>query len=321
MVRPTSVLIVSEPDDLHAEAVRAILDRDFGIGARVVDLAAPQTGSYAVGAGTRVPVARLDGLELSEVRSVWWRRPRRAAPAKSLSPEVDAFRQAECDHFLRGMLWQLEGVHWVNAPDRELVAARKLVQLSAARRAGLCVPDTVVTNDPVQAAQFVEQCPAGVIFKRTGTSRGPFTATRLLTREHLSQLESIRESPTTFQRYIEAECDVRVVWAGERAMAVRIDSQSGIDQVDSRLDNSVAFTPWQLPPELYAGLAGLMADLGLVFGVIDLRIGLDGRCYFLEVNPQGQFAYLEIKTGLPMCAEVAALLHAPRPAAHPALAG
>jgi hypothetical protein len=51
-----------------------------------------------------------------------------------------------------------------------------------------------------------------------------------------------------------------------------------------------------------------MGTLGLSFGVLDLRVGLDGEYYFLEVNPQGQFAYLEIKTGLPIFTSLANLL-------------
>ena len=51
-----------------------------------------------------------------------------------------------------------------------------------------------------------------------------------------------------------------------------------------------------------------IVDLGLVFGAIDLRLGVDGRYYFLEVNPAGQFVYLELKTGLPLIAALASVL-------------
>lgn len=51
-----------------------------------------------------------------------------------------------------------------------------------------------------------------------------------------------------------------------------------------------------------------MRRLGLVFGVVDLRISSqDGHIYFLEVNPQGQFLYLEVKTGLPIIRSLAGL--------------
>jgi hypothetical protein len=78
--------------------------------------------------------------------------------------------------------------------------------------------------------------------------------------------------------------------------------------VDSRLDTSVAFTRERLPASVSKSLTTLMGALGLVFGVLDIRLGLDGEYYFLEVNPQGQFAYLEIKTGLPIFASLAQFL-------------
>ena len=53
-----------------------------------------------------------------------------------------------------------------------------------------------------------------------------------------------------------------------------------------------------------------MRGLGLVFGVIDLRVGRDGAHHFLEVNPQGQFADVEVRTGLPVFRSLAGLLAA-----------
>ena len=40
-----------------------------------------------------------------------------------------------------------------------------------------------------------------------------------------------------------------------------------------------------------------MDELGLVFGTIDLKVADNGEHIFLEVNPQGQFLYIEILTG------------------------
>jgi glutathione synthase/RimK-type ligase-like ATP-grasp enzyme len=43
-----------------------------------------------------------------------------------------------------------------------------------------------------------------------------------------------------------------------------------------------------------------MDDLGLVFGAIDLKLTDTGKHVLLEVNPQGQFLYIELLTGLPI---------------------
>ena len=47
-------------------------------------------------------------------------------------------------------------------------------------------------------------------------------------------------------------------------------------------------------------LCEFMGALGLVFGVVDLKVDREGRYVFLEVNPQGQFLFMEILTQLPI---------------------
>ncbi|MGI5218314.1 hypothetical protein [Nocardia sp. CA-290969] len=305
---PERVLIVSETEDLHAAALQAVLRDRYAVNPLRLDLRdfPGEPGSFRLGeSGTQRELAGLTGLD--EVRAVWWRRPHPSRVPAGTRADDDAYRQAECDAFMEGLLWSLPA-RWVNDPGRDRLAHRKIVQLDAARRAGCAVPDTLVTNDPGRAREFIEYCAGPVIFKRTGTSRAEFAETRLVEPTDLDRLGAIRWAPTIFQRYIDPECDLRVVWVGGREWVVRIDSRSGAGQVDSRLDVSVDFSPNRLPPPVSAALATLMDALGLVFGVLDLRIGLDGEHYFLEVNPQGQFAYLEIKTGLPIFASLAGLL-------------
>ena len=53
-----------------------------------------------------------------------------------------------------------------------------------------------------------------------------------------------------------------------------------------------------------------MRRLGLIYGAIDLRLTADGRYVFLEINPAGQFLYVEQQTGQPIAAALAARLAA-----------
>lgn len=310
----TPVLIVAHELDVHAAAVSSHLRGHFGIAALQVVLAQFPLSTARFTSTRDCRAHSWDGIDLDSVRAVWWRRPARSTVGRSVDPDVDTFRQAECDHFAEGLLWSLDAV-FVNDPAAQHRAARKLVQLHTARSLGLNVPDTVVTNDATVASEFLEGLQRRAICKRTGTG-STFTETRLVTTADLPRLTGIRSSPTTFQEFIDGRYDLRIVWIAGEAWAVRIDSQTGAGWVDSRMDNSVAFTPYDLDDDLAAALHQLMGSLGLAFGVIDLRVSAtDGRVYFLEVNPQGQFAYLEIKTGLPITRSVAGLLADPARAA------
>jgi hypothetical protein len=303
----SSVLVIANERDIHTRAVCSALRRDHGIEAVVIDMGAVVSGPCAYrqdGGGT---VRTAGDVELSDIRAVWCRRPSPAVIPPGVDPAEQVFRQAECDALVQGLLWSLDCA-WFNHPGAQHVAANKLVQLAAARDAGLCVPDTLVTNDPESAAEFIAARRGPTVYKRTGLGT-EFTETKLVLAADLSRLDGIRFAPTTFQQYIEGRCDVRVVWMAGHTWAVRIDSQAGAGWLDSRLDNTVAFTALDLEPEVLDPLGRMMAKLELTFGVIDLRVcAADGRTYFLEVNPQGQFAYLEIKSGVPIVRGVAAVL-------------
>jgi glutathione synthase/RimK-type ligase-like ATP-grasp enzyme len=65
-----------------------------------------------------------------------------------------------------------------------------------------------------------------------------------------------------------------------------------------------------LPDDVTEMLHALMRQLGLVYGAIDLRLTADGRYIFLEINPAGQFLYVEQQTGQPITAALAARLAA-----------
>jgi hypothetical protein len=60
-----------------------------------------------------------------------------------------------------------------------------------------------------------------------------------------------------------------------------------------------------------------MRRLGLVYGAIDLRLTPEGRYVFLEINPSGQFLYVEHATGQPITAALAKALIEGPPAPRP----
>jgi glutathione synthase/RimK-type ligase-like ATP-grasp enzyme len=66
--------------------------------------------------------------------------------------------------------------------------------------------------------------------------------------------------------------------------------------------------PTELPRALEGALLELMRRLGLVYGAIDLRRRADGEYLFFEVNPAGQWLFVEQRTGQPIADAVAAEL-------------
>ena len=202
--RTGSVLIVSESDDLHGTAMAATLREHHGLSPIQLDLRdfPRESGSFRLDRhGTTRSLSHVIGLD--DVRSVWWRRPHPAQVPAGVRASDDAYRQAECDGFIQGLLWSIPA-YWVNDPGADRTASRKIVQLETARRAGFVIPETLITNDPDEARSFVESRSGSVVYKRTGTGRAEFAETRIITKADFGRLAGIRSAPTTFQDYVEA---------------------------------------------------------------------------------------------------------------------
>jgi D-alanine-D-alanine ligase-like ATP-grasp enzyme len=63
-----------------------------------------------------------------------------------------------------------------------------------------------------------------------------------------------------------------------------------------------------LPPAVEAKIHAFMQVFGLIYGAFDFIVTPDGRHIFLEVNPAGQYMWVEAKTGLPITAALADML-------------
>ena len=122
-------------------------------------------------------------------------------------------------------------------------------------------------------------------------------------------IDSVRLAPVIFQRFIKAEADVRITIFGDDIQAAEIVASRDSYQYDYRVDlEAVTMRSTKLPQEIEAKLLRLMERLGLVYGAIDMRRTADGDYVFLEINPAGEFLFVEQRTGLRLTEAMAALL-------------
>lgn len=312
------ILIFSQSEDVHARAVMAELDR---LGERhvLVDLgeypnALRLQTAFGPGGATalRFTHPAFGTVELGQAKGCWWRRPQpyRLDPAIR-SREHQHFALAESYEAMLGTLYALDsgggGVRWVNHPLKDDAAHRKVLQLKAAREAGLEVPDTLVTNDPAAARAFIAaRHGRPTVYKAFQATEMLWRETRLLRQGEEALLDNVRFAPVIFQDYVEAVHDLRVTVVGGRVFPAAIHSQETSYRFDFRMDMARArISAAELPEAVQAGLLRLMRALGLVYGAIDMRRTPDGRYVFLEVNPAGQWLFVEQPTGLRIARAVA----------------
>jgi len=307
------ILIAAEREDVHALRVANLL-REQGHALSFVHATEFGTArSLSFDPSTGYGVIRTHDnmrIEARDVLSVWYRRPGRPLIDDEITDPLDRrFAEAEWQCAIDGFFSLLPS-RIVSPPLRQR-AAIKPRQLSAARLAGLSVPDTLITNDIEEARAFIERH-GSVIHKAMSSPAHRFLDTRLWGEREQKSLKDLPLCPTILQEQIQGPSDVRVTIVGNRLFAARIDTAEGRAGVDSRLDLDVPCVPHVLPDDVSAALLGVMDQLGLLFGTVDLKLTHSNEYVFFEVNPQGQFLYIEILTGQPISAAVAELLARPQ---------
>jgi hypothetical protein len=309
------ILVISHAADDHAVGVLAALHRG-GHPAVLVDTARFPTefsvAQHYENGGNSLALT-VDGrtFELTECGAAWWRRPQPFVMHPGLDPKTVSFAYSECHEAIAG-LWAALEARWVNPPDRDELAHHKPFQLAEAIKVDLRIPRTLITNDPSAARCFIDALgPDRTVYKTFLATEACWRETRVLRQEELVLLDHVRLAPVIFQEFVGGATNVRVTVVGEQVFATAIAAEPTGYGIDYRMDMDRArWEPTTLSDSTSAKLRALMQHLGLVYGAIDLLRTADGEDVFLEVNPAGEWRFVEERTGQPITAAVADLLAA-----------
>lgn len=259
----------------------------------------------------------------SEIASIWYRRPgKKQNGMENLEPPDKQYAEQEVFRFLRA-LWNSQCSHdilWVNHPYLSWkIECNKQLQVKEAFRVGLNVPATIVTNDYERARDFLSKH-VTCILKTFGTfakdeegwPMGVYT-TPVTLQDLDSNRQELRFSPIILQGYVPKKLELRVTVVGDNVFACAIHSQ---DSEKTKHDwrkydfANVKHEIFKLPQDVKNKLLACMRTWGLKFGAIDMVITPNDRYVFLEVNPAGQWGWIEDLTQLPIAETIANLLKA-----------
>src|SRR5579864_893808 len=298
-----SILIVSQSDDVHALSIKkAILDQGFDqcflveadkvSGHPSVSL---RLGTSSASGHVRESEGRV--VSVGEARVLWMRR---FSPTQSLGPgqfDEDGSQELidnDCGGALSAMFDICFKGSWISNPSATLEASNKIYQLEVAHQCGFRVPDTLVTQDKQEVLQFVETHRGEVIVKPVVGMESRFLLTRRLVRPELIDEEAYWQCPAIYQEYIPGSRHVRLNCFGHRSFAVSIKTL----ETDWRPDLTVPVSIWPVPDHVHALARKVLDALGLAMGIVDLKETPSGDLVWFEVNPHGQFLFLEAMTGL-----------------------
>src|SRR5688572_890712 len=280
---------------------------------------------YGGSGDERLTLTNDDGeFDLREVTAVWHRRLSFGAhlPAE-LDKQLRHASLGEASAAAHGMLASLKAFR-IDALHNIRHAENKQLQLQVAHELGLEIPRTLTTNDPAAVRLFAKTCESGMVTKMLSSfaihdeGRELVVFTNPIKPEDLADLSGLSVCPATFQELLPKSLEIRVTVGGQRVMSAAVDSQvSGRATHDWRRDGVRMLQDWrpyQLPFEIEEKILRLMKYFSLNYGAIDIILTPDDRHVFLELNPCGEFFWLERNPGLPISEAIADLLlgHDPR---------
>jgi glutathione synthase/RimK-type ligase-like ATP-grasp enzyme len=246
-------------------------------------------------------------VESSTVTSAYLRDPRLPTLTLDLAEERQ-WAETETAEFLRSLWRLIPDELWLNAPSAIHRASNKVEQLLRAAAVGLTVPETRIGSGPDVPRDLLPGPNDHAVAKalRFGFIQMPeallFAPTRKIDRAALEEIRAAVPVPTTFQELLLKRTDIRVTLVGDRVFATNIFSQAHeITSVDWRTwdynDIELRHEAYELPQDIADRCIALNRSYGLGYSAIDMVHTTDGRLVFLELNPTGQWAWIEQMVG------------------------
>ncbi len=197
------------------------------------------------------------------------------------------------------------GVKVLGKNDIEYYDVNKMRTLIMAKRVGLNIPQTIVTNSKEDIVIFLGRHKKVIskplnnpAFLASEDKRYSFSMyTSIIDDNVLEKLNDV-VTPCFVQEYIEKSVELRIFFCENDYYCAAIFSQNNKKTIMDFRNYSTGpnegnkYVPFKLLEEIKEKLVKLMDLIGLNTGSIDMILTPDGDYYFLEVNPVGQFGMI-----------------------------
>lgn len=244
-------------------------------------------------------------IDSSTCRSIYYRKPMVEDLSEVFEEKYHSFVHKEAYSLVEGIAESFEG-RCLTRPSIMRRANNKAVQLILAKEIGFKLPLSSITNCSSNILslghgdKIVKPVAVGVVVSE-GVKE--FVQTNML--DELVSTEKLKYSPAYFQEYINKDYEVRSTFVNGVAFTVKIISENKVDWRKS--NNKVSYEEVQLPSVIYSKCVLFMKKLDMSFGCFDFIVS-GGEYYFLEMNANGQWAWLEREVGVRISREIVGYL-------------
>jgi glutathione synthase/RimK-type ligase-like ATP-grasp enzyme len=248
----------------------------------------------------------------SDFKSVWFRRTK-LPDLQDLPTDQKLFLLTELDSFSKN-LFSIIDAKWVSNPVAVYNAENKLLQLKIASRLGFRIPATLITNVKDELALFYEENNKNVIVKPIAQTRvknphnPSFIFTNKLKPELIERINEFDLTPCIFQENIEKDYELRITVVGDKVFPSAVYSQDDDETLIDWRRKKLSFHNIEIPKSIQNLCVDLLKKLNLSFGAIDLVKTKSGDYIFLEINPNGQWVWIENETKQPISDAIIDLL-------------
>lgn len=242
----------------------------------------------------------IDGLK--SFKSVWFRRTK-LPDIKTSNLDEKIYLLSEYETLLKNLFCTIDA-KWLSNPFKIYQAENKLFQLKTAKSIGFVIPNTLITNDKEALKEFYYINSKRIIIKPLSQSKlnysgeTEFIFTNELKEEHIETLEEYELTPCIYQEKIEKDIELRITVVGEKVFSSGVNSQLFENTKTDWRKGKLEFFKEEIPLEIEEKCKLIVKKMGLKFGAIDLIKDIRGNYIFLEINPNGQWAWIENETGL-----------------------
>lgn len=237
------------------------------------------------------------------IDSIYYRKPR--------LPDLFEYEEQYINMIQKDVIALIEGM--VNSFEKYVLSKphilhcceNKVYQLQQAQKVGFLVPNSTITNDLVFAQSFLTE---SNIIK-------PLTTGKIIYNDNIEffQTNLIKEieqdislTPIYLQNYVTKKFEVRATFVSKKVFGVKIISSNHIDWRDENAINN--YEPITLPQAIYDKCIKLMNIFKIDFGAFDFIVDDNDDWVFLEVNPNGQWLWLENELNLNISQQIINLL-------------
>lgn len=251
-----------------------------------------------------VMIISIDGEEyeaqFEHLKGIFFRAPvfLRTQSKKELSVQEQLERN-QWSSFLRNLI-VFKNANWINNPVSTYRAENKIFQLCIAKEYGLEVPVTYISNctdfNLESDKKYIVKSLDTALFYDMENNKEMFTYSNVVSGSELNEYD-LTSAPIFIQEFLNPKIDCRVTYVQGKLFLVKILQNGKGLYGDWRMrKEELEYIPFQLPTYVENAIHKLMKKLELNFGGIDLAI-VSGEYYFIEVNPTGEWGWLEVKTG------------------------